>query len=408
MNGDKIIKRFLSFSVLSAVGNSCADWAFFFYALDKIGMDHSASEGTLFGLSRAGLFFVGFGLGRMILAPLIGVLFDRFSKKAMSIAIDSCYAALLVLAAVLFGLGQLTDVFFLAVTILINTFSQLHMQSIGFSAVKKHAVEAGGRYLATAFALSNGLGIAVSGAIFSLVGFYGCMAFAVLTFVPVIFTYFSIFDNEPETIQKSSFISDFFESFEFLRRDGVLLRFALVLGVFNIVGAIFPAYLKLEVNNSYAGNDVISSSILAAGLFIAIWFYKHMESLSMRWEGRQSFVVSLAPILGSIILAYFYTNLLTLSILYFSACMGSGLRNIVTARLRTHRVPREKISRVNTVYGSLLNIGPFMGGLLVIPALERSIELGLKVAMAVTFLAMILSVVSLPKEKITELSKETV
>jgi len=88
--------------------------------------------------------------------------------------------------------------------------------------------------------------------------------------------------------------------------------------------------------------------------------------------------------------------------------MGSGLRNIVTARLRTHRVPSEKISRVNTVYGSLLNIGPFLGGLLVIPTLETSIELGLKVAMAVTFLAMVLSMVGLPKEKITELSKEAI
>ena len=50
----------------------------------------------------------------------------------MSILVDSSYASLLILAAVLFGLDKLNDVAFLAITILIHAFLKSTCSQLGF------------------------------------------------------------------------------------------------------------------------------------------------------------------------------------------------------------------------------------------------------------------------------------
>ena len=403
MNENKLIKKFLSLSVVSTMGNHCADWALFFYALEKTEFGRDS------GLSKASLFYIGFGIGRIVLAPLLGVLFDRFSKKYMSIFVDGSYALLLVIASILFGIDRLNDFAFLAITILIHTFSHIHLQSVGFAAVKKHASQYGGRYLAGMFALSSGLGIAFSGVLFSLIGFYGCMAFAVITFLPILFLYWPLFSKEePKKSKDSAYFTDFIDSFKFLLKDRILLKFGFILGLFNIVGALFPAYLKLEINSTIKGTDHLSGPILAGGLILAFLFYKKMDIISHKLKGSIAFSMAFLPILLASILAYFLPSIISLTILYLSACFGSGLRNIITANLRTKRIPATKIARVNTVYGTLLNTGPLLGGLFVIPIVEHSIEKGLLIAIGVTGLAFILSFVWLPKQRIDELSKEEV
>ncbi|MCY4643938.1 MAG: hypothetical protein OXB88_04915, partial [Bacteriovoracales bacterium] len=339
----------------------------------------------------------------MILAPCIGTLFDRFSKKTMSIFIDGSYALLLIATSFLFFQGKLNDMAFLVATILIQAFSQVHMQSIGFSAVKKHASEHGGRYLALMFALSNGAGIALSGITFSLVGFYGCMAIGVLTFIPIIFFYPFLFDGEgPSSREKSSLV----DSLRFLWQDRVLLKFGIVLGLFNVVGALFPAFLKLEINRSLTGSDYLTAPILAGGLFISVLFYRKIDIVTDKLRGGTAFCLSFIPILLAAASSWFFPHIVTLSLLYLTACFGSGLRNIVTGNLRNKRVPREKISGVNTLYGAFLSIGPLLGGLFVIPIVENNMEQGLVTAIAVVCTSVLFSILFLPKERVGELSRE--
>ena len=154
---------------------------------------------------------------------------------------------------------------------------------MGFSAIKKHAAEHGGRYLALTFALSNGAGIALSGIVFSLVGFYGSMLIGVITFLPIIFLYLYLFDESKDdaTSQSIPWGTALLDSFRFLYRDRVLLKFGLTLGIFNVVGALFPAFLKLEINNSINHADYLTAPILAGGLFLATFFYKFLDTLSV-------------------------------------------------------------------------------------------------------------------------------
>ena len=401
MNDKKLMKKFLPLSVLSSIGNACADWALFFYALEKVGF------GNQLGLSTASLFYIGLGFGKMILAPCIGTFFDKFPKRSMSILIDTCYALLLIIAALLFNQNELNDIAFLIVTILIQAFSQVHIQSVGFSAVKKHASNHGGRYLALMFALSNGAGIALSGIVFSLVGFYGCMGIGVLTFIPIIFFYPFLFDTEEVTTQSHvGLVFSLVNAFRFLWKDKVLLKFGAVLAIFNIVGALFPAFLKLEVNRSFHGTDYITAPILAGGLFITILFYKKIDIITDKLSGSIAFSIAFLPILLAAGLAYLFPNIITLSILYISACFGSGLRNIVTGNLRNKRVPSEITSGVNSLYGACLNLGPLLGGLFVIPLVENNLKQGLIVATGFVALAFFLSLLFLPKEKVADLLKE--
>ena len=79
------------------------------------------------------------------------------------------------------------------------------------------------------------------------------MAFGVITFVPIIFLYLGLFKEEEGLIHSSRFIDDFNDSFKFLLKDKVLLKFGIVLGIFNSVGALFPAYLKLQINTTLEG-----------------------------------------------------------------------------------------------------------------------------------------------------------
>ena len=383
----------------------CADWALFFYALKK------TNFGQETGFSNASLFYIGTGIGRMLIAPMIGVFFDRFPKRIMSVLIDTSYALLLVSSMILFYFDALNDYAFLAITILVHSFSQVHMQSVGFSAVKKRAAEHGGRYLALMFSLSTGLGIGVSGVIFSFLGFYGCMAFGVMTFIPIIFLYSDLFsedESKNSSPKNSTYLQDIMASVKFLVNDKVLLKFALVLGVFNLVGALFPAYLKLEINNSSHGSDHLAAIILAGGLFVSTAFYGKIDRFSKNLRSGDAFIIALAPTFLAVLLAFIYPNTLTLSILYICACFGSGLRNIITAGLRTKRVPAEQISGVNTIYGAILNIGPLLGGIFVIPVVENSIERGLNLALFVLVISIIISFLLLPKSKVSELSKEAV
>ena len=76
MSENRVMKRFLYLSVISSVGNSCADWALFFYALDK------TSFGMESGTSKASLYFLGFGVGRMIFGTAIrGSFLIAYLKK---------------------------------------------------------------------------------------------------------------------------------------------------------------------------------------------------------------------------------------------------------------------------------------------------------------------------------------
>ena len=68
----------------------------------------------------------------MIIAPCIGGLFDRFSKKTMSISVDICYALLLIIATVLFAKNLLDDLAFLVLTILSTHFPRLILNPWAF------------------------------------------------------------------------------------------------------------------------------------------------------------------------------------------------------------------------------------------------------------------------------------
>ena len=405
MTHKKMIKTFLSLSILSSVGNSCANWALFFYALDKVGF------GSQSGLSTASLFYIGLGIGKMILAPCLGTFFDKFPKKKMSILIDGSYALLLIVTALLFYQGLLNDTLFLVITILVHAFSQVHVQSIGFSAIKKHAPKEGGRHLALMFALSNGAGIAVSGITFSLVGFYGSMAIGVLTFIPIIFFYPLLFDDNekaPSSQREMGLFPTLADSFKFLVKDKVLIKIALVVGVSNVVAALFPAFLKLQINKTFLDNDYLTAPILAGGLFLIALFYKKMDSASSDLRGKVAFSIGFLPILVGTLLAYWMPSIITLSILYVTACFGSGWKNIITANLRNKRVPSEKISSVNTLFGTYISLGTLLGGLFVIPIVEKDIEQGLLVAIGFIGLSILLSALLLPKESIRELSAEEI
>lgn len=398
----KSINSFFLIMVISLVGNFCADYALLWYAISFF----KNQESSYFS-NPVSLFYVGQALGAILLAPIISVLYDRFNRKFASIGLDIFYAGFLVLAFSLYKMQLLHGMALFSLAMVLSALALVHRSSVALAAIKEHPSSTNedvAKFVA-AITFAHMVGAGISGAVYSFVGFTGCMAIGIATFIPAITSYFLVFKNSKAPKSSGNFFSEMGRAAHFLRGNKVILKIALSLGIFNIVGALIPAFLGVSMNETFGVENPWFGVAIAVGLGVGIFCTKKFANFSQGQRVNRVILYSLIPTLGLMFVSSKFDHWLVFLALYIFACMGSAYRNVSTGILRVKLIPKDLIGRINTIYTSILFSGQVIGSFLIIPRLKQDISQGALLACVAIAAAMIFSFIFLPNKLVQEVEE---
>ncbi|MBT3584104.1 MAG: MFS transporter [Halobacteriovoraceae bacterium] len=385
--------------MISLFGNACADYALLWYSIDTLNLN------TAIAGNNVSTFYIGQAIGAICLAPFLAVTFDKLPKLFGCYFLDIFYGFILLILGYLFSINHLTPISILVLAALLSAISIVYRSAVGFSLVSslKDSKNLIPKFV-TALTLSNMLGAAVAGSIYQLIGFQGAVIIGIVTFLPIMAYYHTVFNNvsEERTIIKTGYFHDLKESFLFLLKNKTILYIASSLAIFNMSGAFFPALMGIALKKYTSGGSVYFGVLVGAGLLISISLLKILDKYSRKLKLNQIIAISIAPCLIIALISLNIPHYVPFVLLYFFACIGSSLRNVSTGNLRIKIVPKDKIGRVNTLYTIFLYSGQITGSFLIVPFFVTDIKKALIVMCIVMVAAMLFSLLSLDKKNLQD------
>jgi hypothetical protein len=320
---------------------------------------------------------------------------DRFSRRYISIVLDTAYAIALGVMILLHTRGGLTAATIFPFAICTAALGVLHRSAIGFGALKMLSQELGvtgvvARFSASLF-LTNMLGASISGLVYQLIGLSGCLTVGILTFLPMPWIYLKLFlktakaaKDSGSSATTSQWYQDISIGMSFIARDTLLLWSTISIAVLNIASNIFPGIVAIAFQRQFPGQTLFSSLAVSGAILAGVMAFKPWEKISARIPLNRMIAISLmAPMLALIGCAIFpHAGMFTLA--FVLHCCGASLNNIMSGSLRVARVPSELTARVNTAYFAIIHLGQITGGLLLIPVLESNLRAG-AVMVAIAF-----------------------
>lgn len=395
------INAFLGLMVFSSVGNVCADFALLWYGLSLL----NPGDNTLT------YFYIGQAVGVIALSPAMAVFFDRLPRFVSSVALDVSYAALLIVMAALFRSDSLTPPLIFIFSMLTAALSILHKSSVGFAAVQKLSEISGVTDIVARFVASLNIpylvGSALSGVLYHWIGFEGCMAVGVATFLPMPFLYWRVFAGEapPERNPGQGFFDDFRSGIETLRKDPLLYGTALSVSTLNIASAVLPAIVGFSFLQRFPGRTDYASLALSASMLTGILLTKKIGNAAQPLPVRLIVPLSILPAGAALLACLWIRDPFLVAAMFMLSCLGSAARNVSSGSLRVSRVPKALIGRVNTVYTSLLHGGQLIGGFVIVKAVQNDFSVAVVSILACFVGASAVSLVLLPRTPLSEVLK---
>ncbi|MCB0394456.1 MAG: MFS transporter, partial [Bdellovibrionales bacterium] len=397
------INIFLLTSILSRIGNACADYAFVWIGLEALGIHDSAG--------KVSLVYIGQACGVIFLTPIISTFFDRFERKAVSVAIDVIYGVVLAASIAIYKLGELDNTLIFAITAIVASLGMAHHSSVTIYAfkvlgegVKKSKI---GEKFALTLSLSYFVGVAVSGTLFEYVGFSYCLLFGILSFFPVMLVYLLVLPKVPSTVQKSfKQLLNFAETAKNLFQDKPLFRYTALIAFLNIVASIFPTILGANLAIHFPGRTDIYAYSISIGIFIGIAMTPVLSKFATHLNLKSVLPVFYFPLVALLLLWIAFPNPYLGIFAFGINCGSSAGINIVSGALRVSRIANERMGRSNTFIAILLFFGQLIGGVFVLPTLGNETFNSFAVwTMIVVFtLTGVMSLLILPKNSTEELS----
>lgn len=395
-------ESFYSFLIISLVGNACADYALLWFSITNIDEDNK--------LGSVSSFYIGQAIGAIILAQVISVYFDKYRKKISSIALDSTYSLVLLIMVFLYNFKLLNSSVILIATCILTALSTVHRSAVGYSLIQSISTPQNLTTNVTKFtsslALSQLLGAGISGVIYSSIGFVGCMVIGILTFIPLLLTYNSVFGNEEPDYEKSlsqNFFNNYKSGLKSFISDKTILAVAVSIGILNIVSSVIPSIVGIALKSFQFNESYFLSITISTGLLLGIIFNKYFSTRFQNIKLNQLISISILPSLLILIMAEMVDSPIPYVLFFLAGCVGSSLRNVSTGVLRTKRISKEMIGRVNTIYTTILYSGQIIGGLLIVPMVQNDLRLG-TIAITVTIIiAIFFSLLLLPNKRFSEL-----
>lgn len=192
---------------------------------------------------------------------------------------------------------------------------------------------------------------------------------------------------QPKAKANSSFRSALVEGITFMRRDPLLLRLAIVLGLANFIATATITVQVLFAQDVLALSAYYYGWVLSAAAVGAITGSLLAPQIISLFGTQTCLYLSIAAWgLGYATVGVSQSGV-TMGIALFFVMMGAMVWNVITVSWRQRRIPSELLGRVNSIYrffgwGSM-PLGALTGGLLV-SVLEH--ELGREMALRSTFL----------------------
>jgi hypothetical protein len=400
---------FLITLLVSMIGNSAADFAILWEAV--------AAKGNTDTTISLMTFYVAQAVGAIILAPLLAIWIDRTSKYRAAMTLDLAYIGLMVTVALAyykFGLNSFVALFF---GFLSSGIGMAHRSGIAGIVVRmassnSSANSAVSRYT-TCLNYVSLAGTAISGFVYSYLGFVGTLIFAGLTFLPIALVYRHIFIPDSQNIiatdHKNNFDywGDFKSAWQFYFQDKVLSRTMFAVAVLNVGSALFPAIVVYALNIGFPGRTDIPSLTIAAAIFVGTMIIGPFGRVADSFKLRDTFIWSVLPALSCLVAGVVLETPLFYVVGFFMGCFGSALRNTMTGILRVNRVPANMIARVTTINISLLSAGQAIGALLIAPNLKENLTSSVWVVIGSAMLAITTIYWLVGAEKISDLKRRT-
>jgi predicted MFS family arabinose efflux permease len=398
----KNFSSFLIFLILSLVGNACADYALLWYSINKF--SNSVQD---FSVSY---FYLGQALGGIFLAQILAAFFDRFQLRKSSIALDVTYSIILGSILLLNESRLLSPSVILVVTFLITGLSTVHRSTVGYALIKKisdnKSINLNIANFTSALALAQLLGAATSGVVYNYIGFHGCIMFGIISFLPTLYIYYKVFDHDQidskSTLSLRESINSIKDGYQIFLNDKILLYLGISIGVLNIVSSVIPSIVGISLKNSEFNESYYFTSLLSIGIGFGIIFNRFFSKNIHDIEINKIIPFSLIPAACILILGFYIDGPYAYVLFFISGCIGSSYRNVATGILRIQRIPKHMVSRVNTIYSSVLYLGQILGALFIVPSFQNKIHNGIWIILFIFAACSIISIRLLPKTQFKE------
>lgn len=395
----KDLNTFLILLIISLVGNSCADFAIIWHSISQI--DPSSNHVPKNLLSS---FYIGQSLGIIGFAPLLSAFIDRLPKRVASVGLDFCYALFLIGILALYHGGHLNSVSLLTFAMMTAALGTLHRNAIGFGALKSLSknldlTQIVAKFGAASFFTSLA-GSSISGSIYHYFGLTGCLAFAILTFLPMPLIYFKIFPKEPDQIlshKEGSYFSDLKSGIAFILKDKILITISISIAFWNIASSIFPSIVGIAFQKSLPGRTDLASYAVSLAILTGVLAFRPMERISKSFLMNRIMPISLLAPSIMLGICSLYPSPIAFTLAFALHCCGASLVNIMSGSTRVARVPSTMTGRVNTAHSSIVQFGQIAGATFLIPTIQSNIPLGAAVITMAFLISALIAYQFLPK-----------
>lgn len=371
MKKENVFYVYLVFLLLSLIGNSAADFAFLW-------LGASLLDAEKLGIDVVTGFYIGQAIGYIFLAPYLSSFATNLSKKRLAILVDSIYVMVYFLILLLYKFDLLSFSVMVFLSILMAGLSSVHKNAVTFSLLNQLSSKISISQLTEKFTYVFNFtllfGSALSGLIFKFYGFYGCINFAIITFVPMLFIYFIVFHDEDskniENYKVVGSVERIKNGFKTLRENNNLFYSSIATSLAYIPGAIYPGLLAFYGKSKDIPDDIVAYGVSFGILIGTISIPFVTRSVSNK---KYNVLLSLAfiPTVFSLVVCLIFNNFYLFSLSFGLNCIGFTILNITTIMLRVKTVESTKIASLNTTYYAVMCIGQVAGTLLLLPVISK-------------------------------------
>lgn len=295
----------------------------------------------------------------LFLAPVSGVLADRFERRRILLGVQlvATAIALTLWLLTLSGWVRLWHIFALAFAMgCVRAFDVPTRQSFWAELVGRDDLMSAITLNSAVVNLSRILGPSLGGVIIEAVGVANCFLFNALSFLPPIFVLWTMPSPSAINAQPANLLSSLREGTGHLRENPVVLRLLLLVGAWSLFGGQFEVLLPVLADKIYGVGAKGYGFLFAAWGVGALFGALFAASMERRvWRGRLVVIGSLCAIIGLASLSAVRHFVFALPLL---ALVGLGMvtQNATCNTLVQSLVPDDLRGRIMGFY-SLMFIG---------------------------------------------------
>lgn len=362
----KALHVYLGVLLISLIGNSCADFAILWLAADLI------NSASFSGMDIMVAFYCGQAVGFIFLAPILSSKVDSINKFKASVIIDGSQIFLYLTLLLLFKFDLLNFWVIILYSIAMASLSSLHRNAITFSVLGKISehikIDVITKKFFYVFNFTLLFGVVASSICFEYLGFEGCLYFAVLTFLPMFFIYYNLFDRN--RIPKGPKIRfQFFGAYKKLISNLPVLHSAIAVSIAYVPGAIYPGIVTLFLVENPDLRKFIPE-FLSFGIIIGTIFIPIANKISQYLSYSWAMLIGFSPAVVSVLIYLYTSNPVFIGISFALNCIGFSFSNVFTLQLRLKTIGKDEVGAINTSYYGVMCVGQIIGSLIVLPQIK--------------------------------------